>query len=95
MAMVQRAWRPAGTARQLVSVVADGDRSRLLARIAAPTHVIHGEADPLIPVDAGRDLAARIIGATLDIVPGMGHDLPAQLWPRYTEGIASNASRVT
>ena len=95
MAMVLRGWRPAGTARQLVAVVADGDRSPLLARIAAPTHVIHGEADPLIPVDAGRNLAAHIIGATLDIVPGMGHDLPAQLWPRYTEGIASNASRVT
>lgn len=92
-ATVERAWRPAGTARQIVAVVADGDRSALLPRITAPTRVIHGEADPLVPVAAGRDLAARIVGAVADIVPGMGHDLPPQLLPRFAEGIATNAKR--
>ena len=57
MASFSRAYRPAGTARQLVAVAADGDRSPLLARIVAPTRVIHGEADPLIPVAAGHQLA--------------------------------------
>jgi pimeloyl-ACP methyl ester carboxylesterase len=90
---VARAWRPAGTARQLIAVAADGDRTPLLGRIAAPTCVIHGDADPLVPVAAGRDLAARIAGAQADIVPGMGHDLPDALFDRFADAIASNAAR--
>lgn len=90
-AMVQRAWRPAGTARQLVAVAADGDRSSLLRGIVAPTVIIHGQADPLVPVAAAHDLAQRIPGARLDIVPGMGHDLPQQLLPRFADEIAQNA----
>ncbi|HJV71131.1 alpha/beta hydrolase [Ideonella sp.] len=90
---VQRAWRPAGTLRQLIAVAADGDRTPLLARIVTPTHVIHGEADPLIPVENGRDLARRIHGATSDFIAGMGHDLPLALLPRYAEGLERNAAR--
>jgi pimeloyl-ACP methyl ester carboxylesterase len=92
-ASVQRAWRPKGTARQLVAVVADGDRSPLLAQITAPTCVIHGLADALVPVAAGHDLVAKIKGVVADIIPGMGHDLPAQLLPRFADGIAANAAR--
>ena len=90
---VQRAWRPAGTLRQLVAVAADGDRTPLLARIQAPTHVIHGMADPLIPLANGQDLARRISGATSDFVEGMGHDLPPTLLPRFAQGITVNAGR--
>ena len=92
-AATRRAWRPQGTVRQLLAVAADGDRSALLPQITAPTHVIHGEADPLVPVPAGRDLVQRIRGATGDFIPGMGHDLPAALLPRLAEGIALNAHR--
>lgn len=94
-ASVQRAWRPAGTARQLAAVMADGDRTPMLARIQAPTRVIHGEADPLIPVDSGHDLVRRITGAVGDFVPGMGHDLPLALLPRFAAGIAENAARAS
>jgi pimeloyl-ACP methyl ester carboxylesterase len=90
---VKRSYRPAGTARQMVAIAADGDRTSLLGRIAAPTHVIHGLADVLVPVPAGRDLAARIPGATLDVIDGMGHDLPKELWPRFVAGIAEAAAR--
>ena len=90
---VKRAYRPAGTARQLAAVAADGDRSALLGLIKAPTLIIHGEADALVPVPAGRDLAARISGAQSDFVPGMGHDLPLQLLPRFADAIAANARR--
>ncbi|MBX3643506.1 MAG: alpha/beta fold hydrolase [Rubrivivax sp.] len=93
MASFNRAYRPAGTARQLVAVVADGDRSPLLRRIVAPTRVIHGEVDPLVPVPAAHDLTKKIAGAEVDIVPGMGHDLPLALLPRIAEGIAQNAAR--
>lgn len=92
-ATVQRAWRPAGTARQIVAVVADGDRSPLLPLIQAPTRIIHGEADPLVRPEAGHDLVARMPGAVADFIPGMGHDLPLQLLPRFAEGIAENARR--
>ena len=90
---VARAWRPAGTARQLAAVVADEDRSAMVARIQSPTCVIHGQEDPLVPVGAGHDLAARIPGAALDVVPGMGHDLPLQLLPRFADAIAQLARR--
>lgn len=92
-ASFSRAYRPAGTARQLVAVAADGDRSPLLHRIVAPTRVIHGEVDPLVPVPAAHDLVQKIANAVADIVPGMGHDLPLPLLPRIVEGIAQNAAR--
>ena len=82
-ASVKRAWRPDGVARQLVAVVADGDRTPQLSRITSPTHIVHGADDPLVPVAAAHDLHARIAGSTLEIIDGMGHDLPAALWPRF------------
>ena len=91
LASVQRAYRPAGTARQLMAVAADGDRTAMLALIKSGTQIIHGQADPLVPVAAGHDLAAHIQGARLGIVAGMGHDLPAQLLPRFAEAIAGIA----
>jgi pimeloyl-ACP methyl ester carboxylesterase len=90
---VQRSYRPAGTARQLLAIAADGDRTPLLSRIAAPTRVIHGEADPLVPVACGHDLARRIAGAHTDFIAGMGHDLPSALLQRLADGVATNAAR--
>jgi pimeloyl-ACP methyl ester carboxylesterase len=90
---VQRSYRPAGTARQMVAIAADGDRSPLLARIRVPTQIIHGAADKLVPVAAGRDLQARIEGASIDVIDGMGHDLPAAIWPRFVADIATVAAR--
>ena len=90
---VRRAYRPAGLARQMVAIAADGDRSALLSRIRQPTQIVHGEADPLVPVAAGVDLVARIVGAKADLIAGMGHDLPPELWPRYVSAIASAAGR--
>jgi pimeloyl-ACP methyl ester carboxylesterase len=90
---VQRAWHPAGSARQLLAVVADGDRSALLPRISAPTLVIHGIADPLVPVACGQDLARRIASAEIDFISGMGHDLPERLLERFAQGISNTAAR--
>jgi pimeloyl-ACP methyl ester carboxylesterase len=90
---LQRAYRPAGTARQMVAIAADGDRSPHLHALRMPVQLIHGRDDPLVPLPAGRDLAAKIPGAQLDIVDGMGHDLPLQLWPRFVAGIAHAAAR--
>ena len=94
-ASVRRAYRPAGTARQLLAIVADGDRTPLLRQIRQPTRVIHGADDPLVPPAAGQHLASQIPGATLDLVPGMGHDLPLALLPRLADGIAQAAQAST
>ena len=91
---LRRAYRPAGTLRQLVAIAADGDRSPGLGGLRIPCHVIHGTADPLVPVAGGIDLAAKIGGATRDLIDGMGHDLPLPLLPRFAAGIVQAAARV-
>ena len=93
-ASVRRSYRPAATVRQLAAIMADGDRSALLPRITAPTLVIHGAADPLVPAPCGRELCRQIQGARIDVIEGMGHDLPQPLWSRFRDGIAANASIV-
>ncbi len=90
---VQRAWHPAGSARQLLAIVADGDRTPLLSRISAPTRIVHGIADPLVPVACAHQLANHIPGAQTDLIPGMGHDLPEALLEHFAQGIADNAAR--
>jgi len=76
---VRRAFRPQAVARQLVAIAADNRRAEHLDRIAAPTLVMHGQHDALIPVAAAHDLVRRIPGARLEIIPGWGHDLPRPL----------------
>lgn len=69
-------YRPACTARQMAAVAADTGRAQELSRIQAPTLVLHGTDDPLVPLACGQDTARRIPGARLVAIPGMGHDLP-------------------
>jgi pimeloyl-ACP methyl ester carboxylesterase len=82
-----------GPARQIVAVQASGDRTRALAEVRAPTVVIHGREDPLIPVRAGRATAGAIPGAELIEIEGMGHDLPREIWPRIVDAVARTAAR--
>ncbi|QNQ08472.1 alpha/beta fold hydrolase [Sphingomonas alpina] len=77
----ERSFHPAGFTRQMAAIYAGGDRRKLIATIAAPTMVIHGVDDPLVPVEGGRDTAAAIPGAKLREIPGMGHDIPVALIP--------------
>lgn len=75
LASLRRSFHPVGTLRQMVAVVADHSRADALATIKAPTLVVHGRDDPLVPYACGVDTARRIAGARLVGVPGMGHDL--------------------
>lgn len=88
-----RSYSPTGYMRQMAAIIAGGDRRAQLAAITAPTLVIHGDADPLVPVEGGRDTAANIKGAELRIIPGMGHDLPLPLVDTIADAIAGIASR--
>jgi pimeloyl-ACP methyl ester carboxylesterase len=88
-----RSHNPAGTARQLHAITASGDRTRELRTVRAPTVVIHGTRDPLVRPAAGRALAKAIPGARLEMIEGMGHDLPPALWERIVGLLADNAGR--
>jgi pimeloyl-ACP methyl ester carboxylesterase len=93
--VAQRGYDPAGAERQWLAILASGDRRPLLGRITAPTLVIHGADDPLVPVAAGIDTARHIPGAQLKIVPGMGHDFAPALQPMLADAIAAHIRRVS
>lgn len=86
-----RSFYPQGAARQLAAIIDDGDRRARLKRIGAPSLVIHGIDDPLVPVEGGRDTAANIRGAKLHEIKGMGHDLPLELVTEISDLIAAHA----
>ncbi|MGA7871494.1 MAG: hypothetical protein WCA22_11395 [Candidatus Binatus sp.] len=84
---------PAGFSRQAAAALANGDRRAALKRVKAPTVVIHGADDRLVPIEGGRDTAANVARAELIEIPGMGHDLPAALYSRIADAIESVAKR--
>jgi pimeloyl-ACP methyl ester carboxylesterase len=87
----ERGLNPAGVARQFAAIMAAGDRTEELKSISVPTLVIHGEADPLLPIECGLATAAAIPGSRLKIIQGMGHALPEALWPQIVEEITRHA----
>jgi pimeloyl-ACP methyl ester carboxylesterase len=92
---VDRSFYPEGARRQLGAIIASGDRAAALAKITAPTLVIHGTADRLVPPDGGEDTARLIPGARLEMIPGMAHDMPGPLVPRLADMIAEHARAAT
>jgi pimeloyl-ACP methyl ester carboxylesterase len=91
----ERGHNPAGTGRQLAAIMASGDRSEALRRLRVPTTVFHGRDDPLVPFSGGRATADAIPGARLIAIPGMGHDLPREIWPQLVDAVAETAARVS
>lgn len=88
-----RAPDPEGAGRQMAAIIGSRDLVPHLGAVRAPTVVIHGADDPLISPSAARSLAGSIPDAWLHVVPGMGHQLPAALWPEVAGWIAANAGR--
>ena len=86
-----RGLSPAGAARQLVAIIASGSRRAALASVTAPTLVIHGDADPLVPLACGVDVARAVPGSRFVLIQGMGHALPISFWPRIIDAIAAHA----
>jgi pimeloyl-ACP methyl ester carboxylesterase len=91
--MYDRAFTPIGTLRQMAAIYAQGNRVPRLGAVTAPTLVIHGVADALVPVEGGRDTVKSIPGAELLEIEGMGHDLPQQLFGRITDAIAAHTKK--
>jgi pimeloyl-ACP methyl ester carboxylesterase len=88
-----RAYDPAGVARQLAAILTTPDRTRDLKAIAVPTLVVHGAEDALVDISGGRATAAAIPDAELLVIDGMGHDLPRAVWPQVIERITALAAR--
>lgn len=88
-----RCYYPEGVGRQLAAIIASPDRTPGLKGVQAPTVVIHGDSDRLIDISGGRATAAAIPDSRLVLYPGMGHDLPRELWDVVIEEIAVNARR--
>jgi pimeloyl-ACP methyl ester carboxylesterase len=83
---------PRGQLRQFAAARSPRDRRPQLAELRVPTLVIHGEADPMVSIRAGRATAAAIPGARFVSYPGMGHDLPRELWPAMIDEITALAA---
>ena len=92
--LYDRAFNPAGASRHLLASIASADgRVPHLPSISAPTLVIHGKEDPLVPVGCGQDLADTVEGADIMVIAGMGHDYPDAVCARIASAIAANAAR--
>jgi pimeloyl-ACP methyl ester carboxylesterase len=88
-----RCFYPKGAARQMAAIGSQRDRTEGLRRIIVDAVVLHGAEDPLVHVSGGEATARAIEGARLVVVPGMGHDMPAGVWPIVLDAIATNAAR--
>lgn len=85
-----RSLYPQGTLHQLAAILSDGSRTNLLKKINAPTLVINGSIDPLIPYAAGRDIVKYVPNSRFELIDGLGHDLPDPLIPQVVELIANH-----
>lgn len=89
-----RSFCPEGTARQLKAIAAQTDRRQALSASSLPTLIVQGTDDPLVSVEAGRDLAETIPGARLMLIEGMGHDLArGGAWPSITEALTDHTRK--
>lgn len=88
-----RSFYPVGTARQMAAITVQNDRRAELSKVTAPSLIIHGKADALVPLTGGIDTHEAIPGAELWAVDGMGHDLPKPLWPEIVERIAAHTAK--
>lgn len=73
-----RAFNPEGVERQIMAILAEPSRVELLNSLRLPTLVVHGTADPLLPVMHGVHLAAHIQGSQLKLIPGLAHRFQEQ-----------------
>jgi pimeloyl-ACP methyl ester carboxylesterase len=86
-----RGLNPTAVPRQLAAILTADRRGPALRKLTVPTLVIHGTADPLIPVQCGIDITERVPGAKRLLVEGMGHALPTSKWDQIIDAVAQHA----
>lgn len=90
-----RGFNPAGTARQLLAILASGSREEQLARLDLPALVVHGRADPLVTFSGGQRTAELIAGADFLAIDDMAHDVPQRHWARVADAITALTARAS
>ena len=89
-----RSFCPQGEARQLVAILTQPNRQPALKGVKVPTLIVHGDADPLVSVEGGKDAAEAVPGAQLKIIEGMGHDLPhGEAWAQIAKHIIAHTKK--
>ena len=88
-----RSFNPSGVMRQFRAIGASGPRAHGLRAAHVPTLVMHGDRDTLIDQSGGRRTAELIPGARFELIEGMGHDYPPQLWERWVDLVAGHVGR--
>jgi pimeloyl-ACP methyl ester carboxylesterase len=88
-----RAFEPDGQRRQLAAAATQHNRTYDLTRLQVPTVIVHGLDDPLVAFSGGLALAKAIPHAKFVGFPGMGHDLPRELWSEIEAEIVRVAQR--
>jgi len=89
-----RSFCPQGAARQLVAILTQANRQPALKGVRVPTLIIHGDADPLVSMEGGKDAADAVPGAKLKIIEGMGHDLPhGEVWAQIAKDIIAHTKK--
>lgn len=88
-----RCFHPSGPTRQYLAVMASEPRAERLRHVTVPTLVIHGDKDTLIDLIGGRRTADLIPGARFEVIEGMGHDYPPQLWARWVDLVVDHIER--
>jgi pimeloyl-ACP methyl ester carboxylesterase len=84
-----RSFRPTGSGRQFTAIRSSPPRADRLPFVTVPTLVIHGDKDTLIDQSGGRRVAELIPDARFELIEGMGHDYPPQLWDRWVGLVTS------
>ena len=90
-AAYERSFYPPGYSRHMAAIMASGSRVSLLKTIRTPSLVVHGRDDLLVPLACGVDTARHIPDARLEVIDGMGHNLPEALMPTLEELLANHA----
>jgi pimeloyl-ACP methyl ester carboxylesterase len=90
--MLQRGITAKGTMRQMLAIMAAGDRENALSKLDIPSLIIHGDRDGLVNIAGGKATADAIPKAKLKIYPGMGHDFPVELIPSIVDDIVAHVN---
>ena len=85
-----RSFYPEGSGRQLAAIIASGSRKKELKTVKIPSLIIHGDGDPLIPIEGGEDTAKSIPNAKFVKIEGMGHDIPLEIAPKIISEIVNH-----
>lgn len=89
-AAYERSFQPGGSGRQFLAVRSSAPRAERLRSVQVPTLVIHGDCDTLIDQIGGRRTAELIPGARFELIEGLGHDYPPQLWAQWTDLVVAH-----